>query len=79
MSVPVVLETIPVGTKDGPRCQCWRAPRKAPIDVYVAALPMFRAAFQSSTMQPDSPVLVWRCRECRGLVTITARDLHLAA
>lgn len=78
MSTPAVLGTIHVGTKYGPVCHC-RYPRKPPIDVCIGALPLLRGALARSTMQADTPILTWRCRDCKGVVTITAADLHLAA
>lgn len=78
MSGPVVMGTIKVGTRHGPICHC-RYPRTPPIDVCMGALPLLRAAFARSTERADMPVLTWRCRDCKAVVTISMQDLHIAA
>lgn len=61
------------------RCGCPRERKgsdKLPLRVVGPAAELVRNGCQ---LDPESPVLTYWCRWCKGVVTLTAKDLHLVA
>jgi len=57
-------------------CGCG-APRSLPIRLVRNALAHLRAQ-AGEMLQPDEPVMTYRCRHCKQIVVLRARDLYLA-
>jgi len=57
-------------------CGC-AVPRSLPIRLVSNALRQLRAE-AGGLLRPDEPVMTYRCRHCKQIVVLRARDLYLA-
>ncbi len=58
------------------RCSC-PSRRTLPVRLVSDTLTEIRAAL-AGVIEPDRPVLTYRCRVCKDIVVLRARDLFLA-
>lgn len=75
------IQTAPVTEGIGPavpiraRCGC-AGPRALPLRFVADTLTELRKKV-GTTLEPDTPVLTYRCRTCKQIIALTARDLFL--
>ncbi|HET9981959.1 MAG TPA: hypothetical protein VFQ38_00160 [Longimicrobiales bacterium] len=57
------------------RCACHTS-RTLPVWLVTDALTVLRERL-SGALEPDQPVLTYRCRSCKQIIALSARDLFL--
>jgi hypothetical protein len=57
------------------RCKCPNRSEILPLRVVEGPAQLLREC----GLLPDTVVATWRCGICKGVVELTARDLHIAA
>lgn len=72
-AVPDGLPVVPISA----RCAC-SSRRTLPLRLVSDTLTELRGAL-AGTIHPSTPVLTYRCRYCKSIVVLRARDLFLTS